>query len=140
MSSKPFIEGVKIYTSHFRGKKIGRGISIATRQPSGMVLNEFKRLAPYKWMIADHVTIPDYMKAFEDILATLDPNDVVEKLIEVAHGSKEFTLCCWEKPGEFCHRHMVAEWLKKAGYEVVEVSDLAAVKKPEAPPPPGLFD
>jgi hypothetical protein len=29
---------------------------------------------------------------------------------------KDIALVCYEKPEDFCHRHLVAEWLKKFGY------------------------
>lgn len=41
-----------------------------------------------------------------DILGKLDPAEVYEDL-EAA------ILMCWERPGENCHRHLVAEWLEK---------------------------
>lgn len=27
---------------------------------------------------------------------------------------------CYEAPGKFCHRHLVADWLNSAGYDVSE--------------------
>ena len=30
-------------------------------------------------------------------------------------------LICYEKPSEFCHRHLVADWLKEYGIEVEEL-------------------
>ena len=32
----------------------------------------------------------------------------------------EIALICYEKPENFCHRHLVAEWLQEAGYQVQE--------------------
>ena len=26
-------------------------------------------------------------------------------------GGQDFALVCYEKPGDHCHRHLVAEWL-----------------------------
>ena len=28
-------------------------------------------------------------------------------------GGDNFIMCCWELPGEFCHRRVVAAWLRK---------------------------
>ena len=28
-------------------------------------------------------------------------------------GGDNFIMCCWEPPGEFCHRRVVAAWLRK---------------------------
>lgn len=30
-------------------------------------------------------------------------------------------LLCYEKPDDFCHRHLVADWLRKNGYECEEL-------------------
>lgn len=43
---------------------------------------------------------------YAGILATLDPQKVFDDLGEDA------ILLCWEKPGTFCHRRIVAEWLE----------------------------
>jgi len=42
-------------------------------------------------------------------------------IISGNEGGKDIALLCYEKPGEFCHRRLFAEWLKeKTGYEVKE--------------------
>jgi len=49
----------------------------------------------------------EYVKEFQrDVLDKLDPAKVYADL----SGS---ILCCWEKPGQDCHRRLVAEWLEK---------------------------
>ena len=35
-------------------------------------------------------------------------------------GGDDFVLLCWEQPGEFCHRLVVAAWLQKELGVVVE--------------------
>ena len=37
----------------------------------------------------------------------------------------DFALVCYEKPSDFCHRHLVADWLNKNGYDCEELSDEA---------------
>lgn len=45
--------------------------------------------------------------------------DIKEKA--TALGLQDIILLCYEKPGRFCHRHILAEWIKeKAGEEVEE--------------------
>jgi hypothetical protein len=44
---------------------------------------------------------------YKQTLDCLDPQKVYNDLGENA------ILLCWEKPGLFCHRHIVANWLKK---------------------------
>ena len=51
----------------------------------------------------------------EEVLSFLDPKKVVKDL------GPESILLCWERPDRFCHRHIVAEWLRKAGYDVWEL-------------------
>jgi hypothetical protein len=46
--------------------------------------------------------------AFAAQLATLDPKEIQARLGDNA------VLLCWEKPGEGCHRRIVAEWLEAA--------------------------
>ena len=48
-------------------------------------------------------------------LAALDPHQVARELGDHA------ILLCWEDPGKFCHRHLVANWLRKSGFEVSEI-------------------
>lgn len=42
----------------------------------------------------------------EDVLSKLDAQEVFNKLGERA------IMICYEKPGEFCHRRLVARWLE----------------------------
>jgi len=53
----------------------------------------------------------------ETVLSKLNPENVVEDLGDNA------VMLCYEKPGDFCHRHIIADWLhKNTGIEVKEVS------------------
>ena len=35
----------------------------------------------------------------------------VKYFFETLGGDRDIILCCYEKPGEFCHRHVLANWL-----------------------------
>lgn len=50
------------------------------------------------------------------------PNDIKEKMQEPFYDSKEWhvALVCYEKPGDFCHRHLVADWLNKDNFRCKE--------------------
>lgn len=53
----------------------------------------------------------------ETVLSKLNPEKVVEDLGDNA------VMLCYEKPGDFCHRHIIEDWLhKNTGIEVKEVS------------------
>jgi hypothetical protein len=41
----------------------------------------------------------------------------------VANELDGYTLLCWEGPGKFCHRHIVADWLKPYT-DVEEICDI----------------
>ena len=60
------------------------------------------------------------MKCFhEQVLNTLNPDTVVKEL-ECLAESDNIILVCYEKPRDFCHRHLVSDWLNKNGYKVME--------------------
>ncbi len=51
---------------------------------------------------------PEFVKEYQrDVLDKLDPAKVLSDL------GADAILLCWEKPGDDCHRHLVAEWLEK---------------------------
>lgn len=57
-----------------------------------------------------------YRKACQEILEGLDPQKVFDDLAEDA------ILLCWEAPGKFCHRRLVAAWLEeKLGVQMPEL-------------------
>lgn len=55
-------------------------------------------------------------------LQLLLPIEVREEMQEPIWKSKDYhiVLLCYEKTGEFCHRHLVADWLNKNGVECKE--------------------
>jgi hypothetical protein len=48
-----------------------------------------------------------YRVEFQKILDKLDPQKVFDDLAEDA------IMLCWEPPGKFCHRRLVAKWLEE---------------------------
>lgn len=94
-------------------------ISIARSQPRNYKLPEFRPLAPGKWFHS--VTEAEYRVLYAEQLAQLDSQQVWDELHRIA-GDHEPVICCWEKPGEFCHRRLVAEWLEDSlGVDVPEL-------------------
>ena len=75
-----------------------------------------------------------YIKCFnEQVLNKLNAEQVVKELdnlllnetlaIDYNGDLKEvprIALICYEKPSDFCHRHLVADWLNKNGVECKE--------------------
>ncbi|MCP4394435.1 MAG: DUF488 domain-containing protein [Alphaproteobacteria bacterium] len=53
----------------------------------------------------------EYLIIFNKYLDTLDPAQVLQNLKQLAENKEDITICCYEKTGEFCHRHPAATWL-----------------------------
>lgn len=123
-----------IYTSYFaKIKTLPEGvipISICGKAPSGYKGLQFKELAPkydffMQWKV-DHDN-EHYIKCFnEQVLNQLDCETTVKRLLAMAGNFKgvdylpSVCLVCYEKPSDFCHRHLVAEWLNQNGFECKE--------------------
>lgn len=106
-------------TSNFaRNAKDTHAVAISRGVPKWYTGRRFLELAPRGWMlkIKDE---DEFTKVYrETVLAKLDPRKVVEAV------GKDAVLLCWEKPGEFCHRRLVAEWLEETmGEEVPEAGE-----------------
>ncbi len=54
-------------------------------------------------------------KYYKTILNKLDSHITYNRL------GADAIICCWEKPDKFCHRQLVAEWFKEAGYNIKEL-------------------
>lgn len=98
-------------TSYFAKYKGENGVSIAKGTPIWFKGGIYKPLCPPWSLINKYKSDGDkdyYIKRYyEIVLKNLDPIKVYNDL-----GS-EAVLMCWEKSGDFCHRHIVAEWLEK---------------------------
>ena len=54
----------------------------------------------------NHLSNDWYIEKYnETVLSKLDPNKVVSDL------GNNAVMLCYEKPGDFCHRHLIADWL-----------------------------
>lgn len=113
-----------IYTSYFSSRKYRPedGVSIAryckfwrgsifeALMPSEQLLYWWKHLSPEEQINSQQHYEDLY---YEQTLSKLNP-------VEVAMTLKGKTLLCYEKTGDFCHRHLVAKWLREAGFECEE--------------------
>jgi hypothetical protein len=124
-----------IYTSYFGNKKAFNDpnicpISIALYPSKEFVGKSYRALAPNASTLRDWKqdhSISNYERDYAATLDKLDPGIVVVELLAMAGNLKgvnynpQPALLCYERPGEFCHRHIVAEWLRNAGYEIEEL-------------------
>lgn len=108
-----------IYTSHFSNLKNAiNPISIAGGCPDFYNGPQFKKLAPkYTWWKQWHdekLSNEWYVEKYnKTVLQTLKPAEIFSELFEFYPGADTITIMCWEKPGLFCHRHLIGEWLSK---------------------------
>ncbi len=120
---------MKIYTSYFaKLGKVKNPISICAKAPDWYKGSQYKTLAPKHGFFKDYkegkIGIAGYTKQFNSlVLSPLIQSKVVEDLQSFYPDADEITLLCYEKPNDFCHRHLVADWLSSAGF-VVEEKDV----------------
>ena len=120
-----------IYTSYFANLKNLPSniipISICGKAPDGYKGLQYKKLAPrYNFFIEwtkNHDT-EYYIEHFnKEVLSMLYQDAVVMDLKHLCGKSMydvvDICLVCYEKEG-FCHRHLVADWLRKGGYACME--------------------
>ena len=81
-----------------------------------------KQVAPTKSiLLAKDETQAGYIRRYKaEVLAPQDMRQFL-KAVEAASGGQDVALCCYEKPEDFCHRHILADWIKeKTGVEIEE--------------------
>jgi len=96
-------------TSCFKYYTGDMGVAICLYPPLDWTGLRFPALAPERsafYAIKNgSITHEEYEKLYkENILSQLDPHEIYNMF-------KNNVLLCWEEPGEFCHRRIVAEWL-----------------------------
>ena len=97
-------------------------ISIAGYAPDDYKGIQFKTLAPkYSWWKEwhdKHLSNGWYRKKYQKtVLDKLNPQIIANRL---KFFGDNVVLLCYEKPGEFCHRQLVANWLRNAGVAICE--------------------
>ena len=134
-----------IYTTYFA--KLNKlpsdviPISICGKAPDWYKGIQYKKLAPkydffMKWK--ENHDNNYYIKCFnEQVLNTLNPYRVLEEIHSLlpqeikdnlnmancpfwVNPDFKIALVCYEKPTDFCHRHLVADWFNKSGIEAKE--------------------
>lgn len=89
-------------------------ISICGKAPDNWIGLEFKKLAPKWWFFVRWKDTHDndfYIQHYnKEVLEKLDAYEIVNELTCLAKSDK-IALVCYEKPAEFCHRHLVAKWI-----------------------------
>lgn len=115
---------MKIYTSYFANYKelAKQGIKIintARFPPRWLSAPSLNCVKPSPMLI--HIMDPkEYTARYQaEVLADLDYKSVMDEIHSLAEGG-DVALCCYEKPGELCHRHILATWLNEHGEDIHE--------------------
>lgn len=103
-------------------------ISICGKAPDWYRGLQYKKLAPKYGFFMEWKKNHNndyYIEHFQaEVLDGLNATDVILDFSKMVHsfnvGESDIALICYEKPSDFCHRHLVAEWLKKNGFECEE--------------------
>ena len=115
---------MKISTSNFKNiQKICNPVSICLFPPRGYRGHEFKDLAPDLELFTKYKNKQIDKYEFEYIFleklhSKFEPKELI-KILQEKFGN-EMTLLCYEPKGEFCHRHLVANFLSSE-IEVLEL-------------------
>ena len=112
---------MKIYTSYFENiPNIPSSLTIVAicyEAPENYNGKEFKLLAPSHDILHEYhhngMDEERYTRRFyHEILSKLNAQEIYLKLKEYVED-QDCVLLCYEKREEFCHRHLVADWLMK---------------------------
>ena len=119
-----------IYTSYFaKIKELEKNniipISICGKAPNWYKGLQYNRLAPkYNFFIKWKETKDNdyYIDCYNElVLKPLRLYDVISDLEKlVTNKVTNIALICYEKPDDFCHRHLVSDWLNKQGIKCKE--------------------
>lgn len=131
-----------IYTTYFaKLKSLPKNvipISICGKAPSWYTGLQYKKLAPkygffMKWKEThdNDYYIEHFNKEVLDVssiiqvlteLQCLLPSEIKRQMQSPFYNNSDWhiALVCYEKPSDFCHRHLVADWFNKNGFECKE--------------------
>lgn len=125
---------MKIYTSFFGNvKKLEEAgivpVSISLYPPRWRKWTQLRIFAPTKSILFDSNGDEDYTRRFKaEILDKLNPEEIKQTLLSLS-ANQDIALLCFERPGDFCHRHLVADWLReKTGLEIEEFFEKSTIQ------------
>lgn len=126
---------MKIYTSYYANtKKLIKNnimpVSVSVFNPKRLkndIRVSLRYLAPRYNMLK--MGEEEYTPKYLDILKNTNPKRVIEDLEQATQG-QDCALMCYEIPTDFCHRHLIADWLnEKTPFEVEEWIEIAEEKE-----------
>jgi hypothetical protein len=98
-----------IFTSNFKtAGHLCQAVAISRGIPRGWQGRVYRPLAP-SWALVKIFDQTQFIRLYKaQVLDRLNAGEVLRDL-----GGDDFVMLCWEAPGEFCHRRVVAAWLEK---------------------------
>ena len=119
---------MKIYTSYFANlKNLEKDdivpIGICCYPPKWFKGPNLRAIAPSPDILekckSSHA---EYEKRYRtEVLSLFKDANILLERISFLSGGKDAALCCYEKPSDFCHRHILAKWLEgQTGIKVEE--------------------
>jgi uncharacterized protein YeaO (DUF488 family) len=122
---------VMLKTSYFaRSAREPGAVSIARFPPKWFTGSRYLRLAPEPEMLKIG-NWEEYRRRYrEEVLACLDPDEVLRDL-NVDRAGHDIILLCFEKDRMHCHRGLVAEWFHETkGIRVPELGEESITQLP----------
>lgn len=114
-----------ITTSYF-GKLpyIKNPIAITAYKPKWFNGLFYQKLSPPALLVdsykKEEITKDEYsILYYEFILSKLNQNQIYNEIIN--QFGDDATLLCYEKPDDFCHRHLVREWFRRKNIIINEL-------------------
>lgn len=134
---------MNVYTSYFaNSKKLAQAgikvIGVALYPPRWFNGVSIRDVAPTPSILfAKSQTHEQYTERYiNEVLSILNPQQFMAYLRSLSQGH-DVALCCYEKPGDFCHRHILAEWLSDNTNETI--TEWGVSDRPRQPEQLNLF-
>lgn len=114
---------MKIYTSYYnKMKSYGTRytlIQVSNSKPTGFpwgtwplkeVYPDWETVKKFK---AGEISQDEFTLKYKEKLSRMDKDTVLSKINEIWElgDQQDVILLCWEGSNQFCHRHILAEWL-----------------------------
>lgn len=89
-------------------------VSVARFPPAKYAGKQFLDIAPEPWLLegvkTGNISKEMFSKIYLKQLEALGKEYILSKLQEIG-GGNDVVLLCYEAPGDFCHRHLLLNWL-----------------------------
>ena len=93
-------------------------VSVSRKSPYWIPgLNKFEKLYPSWNLIKDFknnlISINEYTdRYYKEVLNKISP-ELIIKYLKFVSKNNFVILLCWEKPDQFCHRHLIATYIQE---------------------------